>query len=67
MAVEGNASSELTKALNYMKEQLDKEQAKARKMTTELDKAMNELASERSENSKLEKEVGYLKSRETHL
>ena len=67
MAVEGSNSSELTKAVEYLKEQLEKEQVKARTLGSSLEHRESELNVEKGERSRLEKEVGYLQGREQSL
>lgn len=49
----------------YTKEQLEKEQTKSRSLATKVDKLEDELQTEKGHKSKMEKEVVFLKQRET--
>ena len=51
----------------YTKEQLEKEQIKSRSLATKVDKLEDELQTEKNQKSKVEKEVVFLKQRETQL
>ena len=51
----------------YTKEQLEKEQIKSRSLATKVDKLEDELQTEKGQKSKMEKEVVFLKQRETQL